>query len=236
MAGVTRHETEIARLSGMRLVIASEVNEEDRFDEAKMKLLTGGDALTARFMKEDYFTFVPTHSLWLMGNHQPKVTSGGNSFWRRLRLIDFKHTVAKDQIIDGLEKILVNEEGPGILHWIIQGAVKFLAGGLDEPAAVMLSTELYAAEEDHLARFLEDRIQLGGGSNVRENTTTVRAAYESWCRQQGERAMSPQAFGRELRTRFQIEQVRSHGARYYTGLMLLADENEPDEPDEWWNQ
>jgi putative DNA primase/helicase len=81
------HETEIARLAGARMVLCSEVNEDDRFDEAKVKQLTGGDTLTARFMQQDHFSFTPTHHLWLMGNHQPAVRAGGRSFWRRLRLI-----------------------------------------------------------------------------------------------------------------------------------------------------
>jgi putative DNA primase/helicase len=67
------HETEIARLSGARMVVCSEVNDGDRFDEARVKVLTGGDTLTARFMQQDHFTFTPTHQLWAMGNHQPHV-------------------------------------------------------------------------------------------------------------------------------------------------------------------
>lgn len=236
MAGVTQHETEIARLSGLRLVIASEVNEEDRFDEAKMKLLTGGDALTARFMHQNHFTFVPTHHLWLMGNHQPRVTSGGDSFWRRLRLVPFNQTVPEERRIDGLDKILVSEEGPGILSWIVAGAVKAFAGGLSAPDAVKVATSTYAAEEDHLARFVEDRIQLGGGTAAREATAAIRRAYETWCRDQGERGMSPQAFGRELRTRFGIEQSKSNGVRFYVGMTLLNDESEPEEPAEWWDK
>lgn len=236
MAGITQHETEIARLSGLRLVISSEVNEEDRFDEAKVKLLTGGDALTARFMHQNHFTFKPTHTLWLMGNHQPRVSAGGDSFWRRLRLVPFEHTVPTDQRVDGLDELLVTEEGPGILAWIVTGATKAVAGGLAEPDVVMAATQVYAAEEDHLARFVEDRIHLGGGPVARENTAAVRKAYEAWCREQGERVLSPQAFGRELRTRFNIEQVRSHGARFYTGLSLLADETEPDQAEGWWEK
>lgn len=236
MAGVNQHETEVARLSGLRLVISSEVNEEDRFDEAKVKLLTGGDALTARFMHQNHFTFTPTHTLWLMGNHQPRVSSGGDSFWRRLRLVPFDHTVPDGQRIDGLDKILIDEEGPGILAWIINGATKALQSGLAEPDIVMAATQAYASEEDHLARFVEDRIHLGGGSAARENTASVRRAYESWCRDEGERVISPQGFGRELRTRFDVGQAKSNGMRFYTGMTLLADETEPDQPEEWWQK
>ena len=233
MSGMQQHETEIARLAGLRMVICSEVNQEQRFDEAKVKILTGGDALTARFMRQDHFTFVPTHHLWLMGNHQPRVAAGGDSFWRRLRLVPFAFRVADDKKVEGLDRILVDEEGPGILAWLVQGARMALSSGLQEPATVLAATKTYAAEEDALARFVEDRCMLGGSQAVKTNTADVRRAYAAWCSDEGERAVSPQVFGRELRTRYGIDQARSHGQRFYVGLALLSDEQEPDPEPHW---
>ncbi|MFK5279863.1 phage/plasmid primase, P4 family, partial [Lacticaseibacillus paracasei] len=141
-------ESAIARLSGQRLVVCSEIDQSARFDEAKVKLITGGDKLTARFLYGQYFSFVPTHHLWLMGNHQPRVEAGGESFWRRLRLVPFNVTVPKPQRIERLAQIMADEEGPGILAWIITGAVTAHRDGLAEPAAVMAATDEYASEED----------------------------------------------------------------------------------------
>ncbi|WP_020116771.1 phage/plasmid primase, P4 family [Streptomyces canus] len=222
MAGQQQHETEVARLQGLRLVVVSEVNQDARFDEAKMKLLTGGDALTARFMRQDHFTFEPTHHLWLMGNHLPAVKAGGDSFWRRLRLIPFTRSVPPERKIENLARILAEEEGPGILAWIIAGAVDVFDKGLREPGTVMAFTETYAEEEDSLARFMADCCHLGGGNHVAINTAKLRAAYDDWCRAEGETPLKPQVFGRELRTRFGIEQTRSNGRRFYVGVALLA--------------
>ncbi|WP_344326877.1 DNA primase family protein [Streptomyces macrosporus] len=233
MAGQQQHETEVARLHGLRLVVASEVNQDARFDEAKVKLLTGGDALTARFMRQDHFTFEPTHHLWLMGNHLPAVKAGGESFWRRLRLIPFTRTVPPERKVEGLAQILAKEEGPGILAWIVAGAVTAFREGLKEPASVMAITEGYAEEEDSLARFIADCCHLGGGRQVTTNTARLRAAYDDWCRAEGETPLKPQVFGRELRTRFGIDQTRSNGRRFYVGIALLerslpdGDEDEP---------
>lgn len=229
MAGQQQHETEVARLQGLRLVVVSEVNQDARFDEAKMKLLTGGDALTARFMRQDHFTFEPTHHLWLMGNHLPAVKAGGDSFWRRLRLIPFTRNVPPERKIEGLARILADEEGPGILAWVVNGAVDVFSGGLREPAAVMAFTETYAEEEDSLARFMGDCCHLGGGTHVQINTSKLRAAYDDWCRAEGETPLKPQVFGRELRTRFSIEQVRSNGRRFYIGVALLTQQDEGDD-------
>lgn len=220
MAGGQRHETEIARLHGLRLVIASEVNQEAKFDEAKVKELTGGDGLTARFMRQDHFTFEPTHKLWLMGNHQPRVSAGGKSFWRRLRLMPFTRT--PDEVIEDLDLILIREEGPGILAWVIAGAVSVFSDGLRDPASVKAATAQYAAEEDGLARFLDEACHVGGGTQVRTVTEVFRSAYEKWCRGEGEDPIPSRQLGRELKDRFNIIRKGSNGTYSYINVALQA--------------
>lgn len=225
MAGKQEHSEEMARLQGLRLVVASEVNQDAKFDEAKMKELTGGDTITARYMRQSFFSFDPTHHLWLMGNHQPQVKAGGDSFWRRLRLVPFLHKVPEDKKIENLAKILVVEEGPGILAWIIGGAIGVFDGGLRAPDAVMAATQIYAEEEDQLGRFLEECCLIGGGEQVKLETKKLRAAYESWCHAEGEKPLSSSPFGRELKQRGLIRKP-SNGRHYYLGLALLAHDDE----------
>jgi putative DNA primase/helicase len=228
MAGAQRHETEIARLHGLRLVIASEVNQEAKFDEAKVKELTGGDGLTARFMRQDHFTFEPTHKLFLMGNHQPRVSAGGKSFWRRLRLMPFTRTPS--EVIEDLDLILISEEGPGILAWIVAGARAVFRDGLQDPASVIAATAQYAEEEDALARFLSETCIVGGGTHVRTLTDRFRQAYEQWCRREGEEPIVARQLGRELR-RFEIVRKPSNGKYAYINVALNApsDDGEADE-------
>ncbi len=224
------HETEIARLAGARMVVCSEINEGDRFDEAKVKQLTGGDALTARFMRQDHFTFPPTHKLWLMGNHQPSVTSGGHSFWRRLRIVPFVNTVPESKRVDDLQGILAEKDGGAILHWIITGAAAYFAGGLQEPESVRSATEEYAKEQDTVARFVADRCHVGGGTTVKIKVTALREAYEQWCTAEGDPPVKPRTFGLTLRTRFQVTDSRTNRDRFYAGITLLSDEEDPDDP------
>ncbi|QZY52904.1 phage/plasmid primase, P4 family [Leucobacter tenebrionis] len=232
LAGRDRHETELASLQGRRFVVAAEINEGTRFDEAKVKALTGGDKITARFMRQDFFTFNPSHTLWLMGNNQPKVESGGNSFWRRLRLIPFTRIIPETERIENLQQRLVDEEGPGILAWLIQGCVDYVKSGLTEPASVRAATATYQQEEDHLARFVEDRCLLGGGEHARVATSELRRVYDQWCRDENEHELSGQSFGRQLRQKFDIDVVRSNGRRYYTGVMLTTPDDPADEETE----
>lgn len=223
------HETEIARLAGARMVVCSEINEGDRFDEAKVKQLTGGDALTARFMRQDHFTFQPTHKLWLMGNHQPSVTSGGHSFWRRLRIVPFVNTVPEEKRVDDLQGILAQEDGGAILHWIVTGAAAYFSGGLREPESVRSATEEYAQEQDTVARFVADRCHIGGGQFVKVKVSLVREAYERWCVEEGDPPVKPRTFGVALRARFGVTDLRTNRDRFYTGITLLSDAKEPDE-------
>lgn len=231
VAGREKHETELANLQGRRMVVGSEVNENTRFDEAKVKLLSGGDKITARFMRQDFFTFVPSHTFWLLGNSQPKVETGGESFWRRLRLVPFTHTVPQSERIENLQQRLVDEEGPGILHWIIRGAVEYAADGLHAPAEVLAATDSYRAEEDHLGRFIEDRCRVGGGDNARVEMSDLRKAYDAWCREQHEDAVTTTAFGRQLKQRFDIGTAKSNGRRFYTNVVLYAPEDAPESDD-----
>jgi putative DNA primase/helicase len=231
MVGRQEHSEELARLQGLRLVVASEINPDARFDEAKLKELTGGDTLTARFMHQSFFEFEPTHHLWLMGNHQPRVKAGGDSFWRRLRLLPFQYKVPEAKKIEGLADILVAEEGPGILAWIIAGAVDHFAHGLREPESVKAATAAYAAEEDHIGRFLEDCCTLGPAAQVRTETGRVRAAYEAWCQSEREEQLDARTFGRELKARG-IVRKPSSGKYFYAGLGLLV-EGAADQPKGW---
>lgn len=231
MKRMSGHETEIARLAGARFVICSEVNEDDVFDEAKVKQLTGGDSLTARFMRQDHFTFTPSHQLWLMGNTQPTVRTGGRSFWRRLRMIPFDHEVAEENVVDDLQGLLTSEHGPAVLGWIVAGAAAYHANGLQDPETVKAATADYAVSQDTVARFVDERIAVGGGEYVKIKTSVMREAYEQWCRAEGVQPVTAHAFTKAVK-RFGIDGSRSHGVRYYTNASLL-NEDEEVAPAEW---
>lgn len=224
-----QHETEIARLAGMRMVVCSEVADDDRFDEVKVKQLTGGDTLTARFMRQDHFTFTPTHHLWLMGNNQPSVRAGGRAFWRRLRLIPFKHEVPEEKMVDDLQGILARDHGPALLAWIVAGAAAYAQGGLAEPESVTAATGAYAADQDTVARFVTDACHTADSEQVQVKVTKLREAYERWCFDAGETPVSPKKLTQELARRFNIGQSRSSAARFYTRITLLTDASDGDD-------
>ncbi|MGE7386954.1 DNA primase family protein [Streptomyces sp. NPDC004126] len=230
------HSTELTELHGRRLFVCSELKPHDKFDEARVKLLTGGDRLKARRMRQDYFSFEPTHKLWLLGNHRPEVGTGGHAFWRRIRLIPFDKVVPDHRKIDNLAEELVNHEGPGILHWMIQGAMAYLRTkpSLTGPTVVRTATQAYATTEDHIGRFLAECCTSGdGGEEPRDFKVEQGAlyrAYSTWCQEgEGLRPATTRAFATRIRAEVGIsspgEMLRSNGQKFYPGLALLADES-----------
>ena len=222
------HPAELAQLAGTRLVICSELDDGQRFAEARVKLLTGRDSIPARFMRRDWFTFGPSHTLWLLGNHQPNARAGGPAFWRRVRLIPFTRVVPTEQQDRRLGQRLA-EDAPAVLAWIVAGAAAYHREGLAEPPSVRAATAAYARDQDTVARFVDECCHRAPGQPlVRVATTALRDAYERWCTDVGETAVSAKRLTQELRDRFQVGDIRgSKGRRFYEGVSLAA--NHPDD-------
>lgn len=220
------HPTELADLQGRRLVVCSEINQGSRFDEAKFKLLTGGDRIKARRMYENFYSFAPTHKLWLVGNHRPVVQAGGFGFWRRMRIIEFNRIVPSELVVDNLGHRLVESEGPGILQWLVDGAKQYFNGKdlqLNGPQRVRLATQDYEESEDSVGRFLKDCCVIG--SEYRVLQPHLGKAYRAWCQSEGLTPVSPRDLGGAVRQKLHIpsgELPKTNGQRYFPGLGLLA--------------
>src|SRR5690606_6336511 len=109
-----RHPTDLAMLRGARLVTATETEEGRRWAEAKIKQLTGGDPITARFMRRDFFTFTPTFKLLIAGNHKPRLHTVDDAMRRRLHLVPFEARFKGEAAVKDMEERLL-EEAPAIL-------------------------------------------------------------------------------------------------------------------------
>jgi P4 family phage/plasmid primase-like protien len=214
-----QHSTEIANLRGVRMAIASETRPDGKFNESRVKMLTGGDIISARKMYKDFFDFKPSHTLFLALNHLPSVKSGGSGFWRRLRKIDFNYQVPDALQKQGLADDIFNEEGPGVLAWMIEGAKRVLAQGLTEPGSVKLATTEYRFEEDHISKYIEDCVVQNALASV--NSSDLLASYKQWCQTEGEIPLAMTPLIRELRMRLPMSPIRgANGRRAYSGIYL----------------
>ena len=173
---------DIARLAGCRMAVASELDEGAAFAESRIKALTGGDTITARFLHQEFFDFAPTHKFWISGNHKPTVKGTDFGIWRRIRLIPFTVRIPEDQKDPNLTAKLADEL-PGILNWAIEGCQRWRREGLRVPECVRRATESYRLEEDVIGQFLTDCT--GEQACARTLTTSVYEAYGRWADREG---------------------------------------------------
>lgn len=169
-----RHPTEIAALRGARMVWASETEKGRAWAENRIKQLTGGDTLKARFMRQDEFTFLPEFKLSVVGNNRPSLRDVDAAIKRRFVIVPFEHP-PQHKDTDLPEKL--KTEWPGILSWLIVGCLDWQANGLIRPAVVEEATESYFAEQDTFGQWLSDECDVGP-----QHADTTEALWASWQR------------------------------------------------------
>ena len=194
-----RHPTDLAMLRGARAVIAQETEEGQRWAESRIKALTGGDPISARFMRQDFFTFTPAFKLMIAGNHKPSLRSVDEAIKRRFNLVPFTVTIPKAERDPNLPEKLV-AEWPGILAWAIEGCLEWQHIGLSPPPAVQAATASYLADEDTIGLFLAERCATDN-PNASTEVKDLFAAWTEWSARAGEFTGSIKRFSTALAAR-----------------------------------
>ncbi len=230
------HPTEVAALRGRRLVVATETSEGRRLDDALVKRLTGGDAVSARFMRQDFFEFTPTHKLWLACNQLPRVADHSLAMWRRIRLVPFAVSIPAGERVRDLDAQLVEEEGPEILEWVLEGALSWRRHGLAPPADVELATEAYRQAEDQVEQALDDVLEESSpwAASAWESSKALMDAYGEWCEANGvpeRHRVSAKELGQRLSARGAVAErktVAGKVTRGWRGVCLVGRLTGPD--------
>jgi putative DNA primase/helicase len=210
-----RHPTELAGLQGARLVTAVETEEGRRWSESRLKMLTGGDPVSARYMRQDFFEYTPQFKLIVSGNHKPGLRAVDEAIRRRFRLLPFTVTIPEadrdKELGDKLRK-----EWPGILAWAIQGCLAWQKKGLCAPDAVRNATEDYLFAEDAIGQWFGDRCVQ---STTWEFTTVLYQDWQAWAVARGEYPYSEKWFAGKLQDRG-FTSKRTNAARGFQGIAL----------------
>jgi putative DNA primase/helicase len=165
---VDRHPTELADLRGARFVTATETEEGRRWAESRIKMLTGGDPVRARFMRQDFFEYTPQLKLVISGNHKPGLRSVDEATRRRFNLIPFTVTIPANERDKDLGDKL-KAEWPGILQWMIDGCLAWQREGLNPPEAVTAATSAYLEAQDSVAAWLDECCELDPKAHPRRD-------------------------------------------------------------------
>jgi putative DNA primase/helicase len=208
-----RHTTELARLHGARLVMASETEEGRAWAEKRIKEMTGGDPITARFMRQDDFEYMPQFKLLLIGNNKPSLRNVDDAARRWFNIVPFIH---KPPIADkDLEEKKLKPEWPGILRWMIDGCLEWQRDGLKPPPIVISTTEEYFAEQDLVKQWIEEKCE----TKESDTSANLYKSWFTWAEENGEKPGSKKWFGQAL-TRLQFKKFRDKTRRGFEGIKV----------------
>lgn len=213
---------DVARLRGARLVWATESARGARLDEALIEEMTGGDRMSARFMRGEFFEFMPECKIWLATNHKPTIR-GDPAIWRRLKLVPFDFTIPKGkQLKRHAVMAMFRSELPGILNWGIEGCLEWQRDGLGVPDEVINATREYEAEQDTFSMFLDEKCVRT--PNARVLSLPLYLAHKDWANQHGETPVSHKTFA-SLMSEKGFAKSKTKSGILYSGVGLLAEDH-----------
>lgn len=214
------HPTDLAMLKAARLVTASETEEGRAWAEARIKVLTGGDPITARFMRQDFFTYKPQFKLLFAGNHQPTLHGVDAAMRRRFNMLPF--IFRPDEPDFALEDKL-KEEAPRILGWALKGCLDWQLHGLGRPATVIEATDEYFEQQDTFGTWIDERCE--SDPQAWDLPATLFKSWTAYARENGEDAGSMVIFSSRLQ-KHGFRRGKSHGMRSYRGIRVRSEGHE----------
>lgn len=217
----SRHPTELAALRGSRFVTCGETDAGQRWNEGRIKQLTGGDPIKARFLYQDEFEYKPQFKLFLAGNHKPRLRNIDEAIQRRFRLIPFTHTIPSNKRDPYLTQKL-RDEWPYILHWAIEGALEWKDTGLQPPDAVAEATKSYLSQEDAIMVWIGECTEFGIGGDVYTELQTLYDSWRKWASDNGEQPGTKRSLSATLEDREPLLQIKKHrrGNMGFLGIRL----------------
>ncbi len=189
--------SDIAKLAGTRLVVASEPPRRMLFDSSLVKTLTGRDTVSARFLHENEFQFKPKFKLILNSNYLPVISDKTVFSSNRVKVVPFeRHFTEKEQNKHLKEQL--QQEIDGILNWCIQGLSLYRKEGLEPPTAVQIATHEYSEDSDKIGKFISECLEKSDENLAAKD---VYEKYSQWCNDCGLGVDGRTSFYEELKTK-----------------------------------
>jgi putative DNA primase/helicase len=214
-----QHPTDLAKLNGARLVVAQETQKGRRWDEGKIKTLTGGDRMTARFMRQDFFDFDPTFKLCIAGNHKPRLSGVDEAIRRRFLLVPFTVQIPPGERDPDLVQKLEPEHS-AILRWAVDGCLEWQRIGLSPPAMVREATDDYFADQDITQQWLDDCTH-DAGPLAFTRSRDLFDSWKTWCEDRNIKPGTSNTLSEALADKGFTRKREGHtGQRGFAGLAI----------------
>ena len=211
---------DLARLSKARMVTANESGVGKNWDEERIKEITGGDKITARYMYAEFFSFRSKIKLWCATNNLPKTDDLSDAFWRRMVVIPFDRQFKGD---DRNPNILaeLKQESSGILNRLYQGFQYWTATTLkNPPPRVIDAVNEYKIESDVVALWVDETKVVKNGTYESKPAKIVYQTYVDWHNENASgKPVSATMFGKRMKV-LGIGSEKISGKRVYVGIDL----------------
>ena len=225
MKGRDAIPNDVAALAGARIAISTESERRANWASALLKAATGEESLSARFMRGEWFTFLPSFKPMFGTNYLPGYDGADRAMTRRLRPVRFNVVIPRNKRDKHLQQKL-RREAAGILNWAIEGCLEWQRDGLGEPAAVIAAAQEYAAANDQVALFIGECCERD--KEYAETGGKLHQAYNAWCKRHGEGALANWQFAEALEKRGFTRGKRTKKLRSWQGLRLAKDDPKSD--------
>lgn len=231
----TKHPTDLASLRGVRLAVSSEVPEGAYWDDARIKTLTGDETISARFMRQDFFTFRRTHKHLIFGNHRPMLRVVDDAIKARLHIVPFNAKFTNDACDPEMPQKL-RTEAPQILQWLLDGHEMWLEDGtLKRCSAVDAETDRYFQSQSTPDMWLAECCMTGPDQLHSQATATeLYQSFSSWKESRGEKPMSQTRWGEWMSTRY--DKRKSDGRMVYDSIRLDPNSMTDSSKQRSWNE
>ena len=215
-----QHPCAVAALQSVRLALTQETEKNSRWAESRLKQMTGGDKLTARYMHQNFFEFAPQFKVLVAGNHRPRLSAVDEAIKRRMHLVPWAVTIPPQERDPRLAEKL-KAEWPSILEWAITGCLEWQKQGLKPPTAVSNATDDYLSTEDRIGLWIQERCILDAHFSV--GSSSAFHDYKAWCEEINEQCGSQRTFTQELLARNGISRRIDRYGRSFLGIGLKSD-------------
>src|SRR5258705_6632818 len=180
--------------------------------------MTGGDEISARFMRQDFFTFKPQFKLTIAGNHKPVLQNVDDAARRRFNIIPFTRKPEKPD--KELESKL-RAESPAILRWMIDGCLDWQVGGLIRPESIITATNEYFEEQDLFGHWLRECCDVERNNQYKwESASELFKSWQTYAEAAGEKSGTTKSLSAALLSGGFGKKRVTGGTTAYTGLRL----------------
>jgi putative DNA primase/helicase len=171
------------------------------------------------FMKKNDFTYQPQFKLTFLGNCAPAISNLDSAIQRRFLIIPFNHKPIEPDL--RLDEMLA-KEWPGILRWMINGAVDWHANGLIVPKAISEATTEYFDSQDVFGQWLAEACDVDPANDLlMEKSKLLFESWSAFAKAQGVPPGDQRQLNMNLRARsIETKQIKALGTSGCRGIRL----------------